>query len=428
MKIRPAWGPLCGQVAVLGDKSISHRALILGALSEGTLQVANLSDGADVASTRSCLQELGVRFEESGGGELRVEGVGLDGLKAPASELDCGNSGTTMRLLMGVLAGQPFDSVLIGDASLSRRPMRRVGDPLSRMGARIELSDGKAPVRIRGRRPLSGFAHRLEVPSAQVKSALLLAGLFADGETTIEDPFGTRDHTERMLSFLGAKCKVGGGVRAARISPGALKSGKRVTVPGDPSSAAFFAAAAAIVPGSSVSLKRVLLNPSRIGFYEVLREMGGLVEPDHGGVHGREPVGDIEARASSLRGVRVPAEAIPRLVDEIPLLAVLAARAAGPSRFEGLAELRLKESDRLEGTRAMLEAFGAGARIDGDALVLEGGAAFKGARIETLGDHRLAMAAAVAALAADGETELSDAGCVGISYPGFFGALEGLRG
>lgn len=427
MKIRPAAGPLRGEVFVPGDKSISHRALILGTLAEGSLWAVNLSDGADVASTRACLEALGGRFESGPDGALRVDGLGLDGLKAPAAELDCGNSGTTMRLLMGVLAGQPFSSVLTGDASLSKRPMRRVSEPLSRMGARITLEDGRAPVRIDGRRPLSGFAHRLEVPSAQVKSALLLAGLFADGETTIEDPFGTRDHTERMLSFLGADAKVGGGSRAARIRPGTLKSGKRMTVPGDPSSAAFFAAAAALVPGSELTLRRVLLNPSRVGFYEVLKEMGGRVEPDHGGVHGREPVGDIAARASSLRGVRVPAERIPRLVDEVPLLAVLAARAEGESRFEGLGELRVKESDRLEGTRAMLEAFGADARVEGDALIVAGGAALKGARIETLGDHRLAMAASVAALAAEGETELSDADCVNISFPRFFEMLEGLR-
>ena len=427
MKILPAAGSLKGLLAIPGDKSISHRALILGSLAEGTLLVGNLSDGADVASTRSCLEALGISFESRPNGMLAVVGKGLNGLSAPADDLDCGNSGTTMRLLMGVLAGQAFDTVLVGDDSLSKRPMRRVADPLARMGARIELREGCAPVRIKGRGTLTSFAHRLEVPSAQVKSALLLAGLFATGETTVEDSFGTRDHTERMLSFLGSDNKVGGGTRAARVVPGVLQSGKRITVPGDPSSAAFFAAAAALVPGSEVSLQRVLFNPSRLGFYEVLREMGCAVEPVHGGVNGREPVGDIVVQASTLKGVRIEAEKIPRLVDELPLLAVLAACAEGESRFEGCGELRVKESDRLEGTRAMLASFGAKVSIDGDALIIAGGGGLKGGTVETLGDHRLAMAASVAALISEGETTLSDAACVGISFPKFFEMLEALR-
>ncbi len=427
MKIQAASGPLHGSLLIPGDKSISHRALILGALAEGTLLVDNLSDGADVASTRSCLEALGISFEERPGGTLGVVGKGLGGLSAPAADLDCGNSGTTMRLLMGVLAGQKFNSVLIGDESLSKRPMGRVSEPLSKMGARIELNEGRPPVRIKGHSPLSSFAHRLTVPSAQVKSALLLAGLFAEGETTVEDSYGTRDHTERMLSFLGSNNKVGGGSRAARVAPGPLRSGKKVTIPGDPSSAAFFAAAAVLVPGSDVSLQRVLFNPSRLGFYEVLREMGGAVDPVHGGVNGREPVGDIRVQASSLKGICVDAKRIPKLVDEVPLLAVLAACAQGQSRLEGLGELRVKESDRLEGTRAMLAAFGAAVSIEGDALVIAGGGGLKGASIETLGDHRLAMAASVAALVAEGETTLSDGDCVRISFPKFFEMLEGLR-
>lgn len=404
-----ARGPLKGSVSVPGDKSVGHRALLLGTLAEGTLSVRGLSLGQDVASTRRCLEAMGAGFAESPGGSLRVQGVGLRGLKAPKAPLDCGNSGTTMRLLMGVLSGQSFSAELFGDASLSGRPMERVAAPLRLMGADIKTTDGKPPVRVGGR-PLKGVRYRLPVASAQVKSAVLLAGLYAEGETVVEDPFATRDHTERMLAFLG--------------HPGPLRSDKAMTVPGDPSSAAFFAAAAALVPGSRLTLTRVLLNPARLGFFEAIKEMGARVSWEKGGVHAREAVGDVLVDHGPLKALRLGAERVPGLVDEVPLLAVLCAFAEGESRLEGLAELRHKESDRLAGTAASLKALGAEARVDGDALVVSGPARWRGGRVETHGDHRIAMAFAVAALGGAGPVELSDAACAAVSYPAFFSDLE----
>ncbi|TBR26229.1 3-phosphoshikimate 1-carboxyvinyltransferase [bacterium] len=399
-----ARGPLSGSVQVPGDKSVGHRALLLGALAEGTLSVRGLSGGQDVASTRRCLEAMGASFQESAG-LVSVVGRGLRGLKAPAGPLDCGNSGTTMRLLMGVLSGQAFAAELFGDSSLSGRPMERVAAPLRLMGADIATTAGKPPVTVRGR-ALKGIRYKLPVPSAQVKSAVLLAGLYAEGETQVEDPFGTRDHTERMLAFLG--------------HPGPLRSDKALTVPGDPSSAAFFAAAAVLVPGSRLTLTRVLLNEGRLGFFTALKEMGGRVSWERGGVHARETVGDVTAVHGPLKPLRLAADRVPGLVDEVPLLAVLCAFADGESRLEGLAELRHKESDRLAGTAAALTALGAEARADGEALVVRGPARWHGGRVETFGDHRLAMAFAVAALAGAGPVELSDAACAAVSYPSFF--------
>jgi len=425
--IRPAAGPLHGSLALPGDKSVSHRALILGALAEGRLTLRNVPSGQDVRSTRTCLAALGVRFLDVPGAVV-VEGAGLSGLRAPGADLDCGNSGTTMRLLTGVLAGQGFDSVLTGDASLSRRPMRRVAGPLERMGACVSLAeDGRPPVRIRGRRPLTSAAVRLEVPSAQVKSAVLLAGLFAEGETEVDDPFGTRDHTERMLAALGAGESLRRRGSAALIRPCALRTGFAWDLPGDVSTAAFFAAAAALIPGSSLALRGMLLNPRRLGFFLALREMGGDWAISGERETGGEPVGDVVVRHAPLRALRVKAERVPSMVDEIPLLAVLAAAADGESRLEGVGELRLKESDRIAGTLAGLRALGAEARADGEDLIVRGPTRFQGAALESGGDHRLAMAFAVAALAAHGESGIADAGCAAVSHPSFFEDLEALR-
>lgn len=444
--IRASAGPLRGTVEVPGDKSISHRALILGALAEGDTELRNLPQGRDVLATRLCLERLGIEIRDtappkpsqrgasaaplSGGRrEVVVMGAGLDGLKEPQEELDCGNSGTTMRLLMGALAGQPFTTVLSGDASLSRRPMRRVADPLSDMGAELELAGKEhAPVRVKGRRPLRALSYRLPAPSAQVKSAVLLAGLFAEGETVVQDPYGTRDHTERMLGLMGGPgvLRREGASASTFVKRGVLRAPGTIEIPGDPSSAAFFAAAAALVPGSSLTLRRVLLNDTRSAFFDVLRDMGVRVERLPLGDAGGEPMGDVEVRHSALRATKVAADRVPRLVDEVPLLAVLAARAEGETRLEGLGELRLKESDRLAGTAAGLSALGAEARIDGDALVVSGPSGLRGGVVETHGDHRLAMAFAVAALVSDGETALSDADCAAVSFPGFFDELRGL--
>jgi len=419
--------PLKGSVELPGDKSVSHRALIVGTLASGTLDISNLSTGRDVACTRRCLEALGAGIWGEGT-SLTVRGRGPDGFRQPEGRLDCGNSGTTMRLLMGFLAGQPFESVLVGDESLSSRPMRRVADPLRSMGALIQLAgNDTAPVCIRGTRPLANLAYKLPVPSAQVKSALLLAGLYSRGQTCVEDPFGTRDHTERMFaSFSGGEAIRRHGALAC-VRPVPLRTDREIRVPGDPSSGAFFAAAALLVPGSDLTLRGMMLNPSRMGFYDTIREMGTKVSIEESGVEAGEPVGDVRIEHAPLRAARVPAKRVPTMVDEVPLLAVLAARAEGISHLEGLAELRFKESDRLDGVRAGLDALGVETHAEGDALLVEGGGPFRDGRVDTRGDHRLAMAFGVAGLGSDGGVELSDAACAGISYPGFFDELERLR-
>jgi 3-phosphoshikimate 1-carboxyvinyltransferase len=425
--VHPASNPLRGTVEVPGDKSVSHRALILGALAEGATRIENLAPGADVGATRSCLGALGVRME-SEGETVVVHGRGLEEPFTPCSHaLDAQNSGTTTRLLMGVLSGQTFEAEITGDDSLRRRPMRRVAEPLRQMGAEIELQDGeRAPVRIRGRRPLRALRYELPVPSAQVKSALLLAALYADEKSSVRDPFGTRDHTERMLSAMTTSeglRKIGDCIT---FRPTALHGGCSISVPRDVSSASFFLAAAALVEGSDVTLPGVGLNPTRTGFFEIIREMGGRVRVSGRNEAEVEPRGTLRARFSSLRGLRVEAKRLPALVDEVPILAVLATQAHGATRIEGAGELRVKESNRLEGVASNLRRMGARAEVRGDALCVEGPTPLRGAEIDTTGDHRLAMAFAVAGLLAEGETVLSDAQCVEVSYPGFFEDLERL--
>ncbi|MBI3505912.1 MAG: 3-phosphoshikimate 1-carboxyvinyltransferase [Proteobacteria bacterium] len=425
-KIRAASRPLKGSVQVPGDKSIGHRALMLGALAEEGLLIRGLPDGQDVRSTRRCLEALGTRMEDGPDG-LRVHGGALSKpWPSPKQPLDCGNSGTTIRLMMGILAGMPLEATLFGDASLSSRPMGRVAEPLRAMGGDIELLNGKfAPVKVRGKRPLQPALYRLPVPSAQVKSAILLAALSASGGTTVVDPFGARDHTERMLNWLspGMIHREGPNIR---LTPGTLKGGGALKVPGDISSASFFLAAASMVKRSDVSIPGVGINPSRMGFIEALKEMGASIELLNRREEAGEPVADLRVRAAQLKSITVPASRIPALVDEVPLLAVVAAAGRKTSRIEGLGELRLKESDRLEGTASGLRSMGIDARVDGDALEIKGGE-FRGAAIETLGDHRLAMAFTVAALTASGDTRLSDAECASISYPGFYSDLEALQ-
>jgi 3-phosphoshikimate 1-carboxyvinyltransferase len=328
---------------------------------------------------------------------------------------------------MGVLSGQTFEAEITGDDSLRRRPMRRVAEPLRQMGAEIELQDGeRAPVRIRGRRPLRALRYELPVPSAQVKSALLLAALYADEKSSVRDPFGTRDHTERMLSAMTTSeglRKIGDCIT---FRPTALHGGCSISVPRDVSSASFFLAAAALVEGSDVTLPGVGLNPTRTGFFEIIREMGGRVRVSGRNEAEVEPRGTLRARFSSLRGLRVEAKRLPALVDEVPILAVLATQAHGATRIEGAGELRVKESNRLEGVASNLRRMGARAEVRGDALCVEGPTPLRGAEVDTTGDHRLAMAFAVAGLVAEGETVLSDAQCVEVSYPGFFEDLEKL--
>ena len=425
-KILPLGRPLKGSLRVPGDKSIAHRALILGALCDKGLRVGHIPNGQDVRSTRRCLETLGVAIRENKDG-LTVGGGGmLKPWKSPGKNLDCGNSGTTMRLMMGVLSGMPLEATLAGDASLSRRPMGRVAEPLRAMDAEIGLAEGKyAPVHVRGRKPLKAAHYHMPVPSAQVKSAVLLAGLSASGETIVTDPFDSRDHTERMLAWLNPKILRREGPNI-HLRPGKLTGGRALKVPGDISSAAFFLAAASIVEGSEVLLTEVGVNPTRMGFVEALREMGAHIDMENSHEEAGEPVANLRVVYAPLKGVTIPAQRVPALIDEAPLLAVVAAAAHGMTRLEGLEELRLKESDRLDGTAQGLRAMGVEARVDGDALEVRGKALLKGAVIETQNDHRLAMAFAVAALLARGETTLSDAQCAAISYPEFFDDLEGL--
>jgi len=417
-----------GEVKVPGDKSISHRALILGALARGRTYLGNLAPGDDVAHTASCLRDCDVLVRLYGDGRAMVEGGGpARALSAPGGRLDCGNSGSTMRMLAGPLAGQPFASCLDGDASLRRRPMRRIAEPLQRMGAAVRLSpEGTAPVTIEGRSPLGSITYELPVASAQVKSAVLLAGLFADGPTTVVEPNPTRDHTERLLRLCGAE--VSGEGTAVTIRPGLLQPfGLRV--PGDISSAAFFLCLAAARPGWRVRCPGVGLNPGRDGVIEALRAMGAAVEVEPGEpASGVEPAGDLEVRGGPLHGTRISGALIPRLIDELPVLAVLATQAEGTTEITDAAELRTKESDRIAHLVAGLRRMGAACQPLPDGVVVEGPTRLRPAAVEAAGDHRLAMAFAVAAclVTRPGATRIAGAEAVAISYPGFFEDLASL--
>ncbi|HZI20042.1 MAG TPA: 3-phosphoshikimate 1-carboxyvinyltransferase [Pyrinomonadaceae bacterium] len=443
MIVRPA-KRLRGRVRVPGDKSVSHRAALLAALARGRTRVENFASSDDCASTLRCLAALGVRVER-GGTTITVEGVGRGAgawdFVRPAGPLDCGNSGTTMRLLAGVLAAQGFDATLTGDESLSRRPMGRVVEPLAAMGARLAAEGGRAPLRIEGRQPLSAVEYETRVPSAQVKSCVLLAGLGAEGQTRVWEREPTRDHTERMLRWFGAPVETGRAERdgrpafyAALKGPAALAA-RDVKVPGDISSAAFLVAAASMLEGSELVVERVGLNPTRAGVLEAFRTLGADVRWEAAGETGHEPAGDLRVRggiseggaggaraASVLRG-----GAVARMIDELPILAVFGARAAGGLEIRDAGELRVKESDRIGAVVGNLRAMGAEVEEFDDGLRVRGPAELRGARLDSFGDHRIAMAFAVAALAARGESEIVGAEqCVGVSFPEFFGLLEEL--
>ncbi|GIW73301.1 MAG: 3-phosphoshikimate 1-carboxyvinyltransferase [Planctomycetota bacterium] len=422
-----------GALSVPGDKSISHRALILAALAPGRSSIRGLAGGADVRATRRCLEALGVEFttfEEL----LLVEGPGLEGLQAPEQPLDCGNSGTTLRLLAGALAGSAVEATLTGDASLRRRPMARVTEPLRRMGARIEGSPGGAdgevaPLHVRGAgasgQPLRAIEHTSPVPSAQVKSAVLLAGLAAEGRTAVREPVPSRDHTERMLRLFGVDVLEEGG--AVGFSGPCELVPARIDVPGDLSSAAFALCAAAGLPGSRLVVREVGINPTRSGVLDVLARMGVRLHRGNEDEMGFEPVADLFAVAPErLAPLHIEEAEVPRLLDEIPVLAVLATRAAGVSEIRGAGELRHKESDRLAAIAALLGALGGHAEVAGERLRIEGPQRLRGGTVHSGGDHRIAMAAAVAALFAEEPVTIEDAGCVEVSYPGFFEALQQL--
>jgi len=417
---------LRGEAAVPGDKSISHRALILAAIAEGACRIEGLATGADVRSTASCLRALGVRIESDGDATV-VHGAGLHGLRPPAGTLDCGNSGTTMRLLAGVLAGSGVGGVLDGDASLRRRPMGRVLDPLRAMGAEAAAVDGRAPLRIAPGARLRGMHHDLPVASAQVKSALLLAGLWAEGGTSVREPARSRDHTERMLRAFGAPIAVGEAIAIA--PPGApLRAPATLRIPGDPSSAAFLLGAALLVPGGDVTVVHVDANPTRTGFLDVLERMGAAIARTPAGEAAGDPVATLRARHAPLRATTVGPGEIPALVDEVPLLALLATQAIGTTEIRGAGELRVKESDRIATTAAGLSALGARVEELPDGLRIHGPTPLVGREVESHGDHRIAMTLALAGLAAQGQTTVRGAACVDVSFPGFFERLAGLAG
>lgn len=414
-----------GVVELPGDKSVSHRALIFGAMAKGRTEVSHLLESGDVHSTRQCLLELGIEITRDGHRTI-VMGQGYCGFSAPSRVLDCGNSGTTIRLLMGLLSGQSFECQLTGDDSLRRRPMRRVAEPLRKMGAELQLTqDQFAPLAIRGR-SLKGVDHQLTVASAQVKTALLLAGLGAEGLTTVRGETGSRDHTERLLPYFGARLGVHGD--AISIEGGQSLHGTQVEVPGDPSSGAFWMAGAALVPGGDVEVKRMSLNPTRIGFLRVLERMGAQVEIETT-IHDPEPMGNVRVRyTGKLKATSVLPMEIPSLIDEIPVLAVLATQAQGRTEIRGAEELRIKESDRIEAVARNLRAMGIQVETFQDGLAIEGRQALRGAVIESCDDHRIAMAFAIAGLIAAGETEIQGIECVGISYPSFFEVFNRLVG
>jgi len=415
-----------GSLSLPGDKSISHRALIFAGLAGGASSIAGLARGKDVQSTAECLKTLGVGIEPAADeSAVRVIGAGKSGLKAPANLLDAGNSGTTMRLLAGILAAQPFDSAITGDKYLRRRPMRRVIEPLTRMGAVIKAADeGCAPLIFTGGRSLKGIRYRLPVPSAQVKSCVLLAGLFAEGSTTVVEDIPSRDHTERMLPLFGVRVEKAG--KEISVDGGSALTAADISVPGDPSSAAFFAAAAALVPGGRVTVGNVCLNPTRAGFFEVLEAMGAKISRDNPRSQSGEPVADLTVEEGPLRGTSIGGRILPSLIDEVPILAVAATQAEGCTRIADARELRVKETDRLAAVAENLTRMGARVREFPDGLEIEGPCRLSGAEIDSYGDHRIAMAFSVAALVAEGETVIQQAECADISFPGFYALLRGM--
>jgi len=408
-----------GEVRVPGDKSISHRALMLGAIANGKTEVTGFLEAEDTCATLRAVRCLGITVASDGAGSLRIHGAGRTGLRRPVDPLHLGNSGTGLRLLAGLLAGQPFDSTLLGDESLSRRPMRRIAEPLARMGARIETAPGGAPpLMVRGGRPLAGIEHRLEVASAQVKSCLLLAGLYARGRTRIEENAPSRDHTERMLEGFGYE--VERSRSAVALIGGGELTGQALSVPRDLSSAAFFLVGACIAPRGRVRLPGVGVNPTRDGVLRILGRMGASISLRNRRDSGGEPVADLVAGESRLRGTEIDGELVALGIDEIPVLLLAAARAEGVTVLSGAAELRVKESDRIAAMEEGLRHLGVRVEARPDGLVVQGrGEPFRAARIASHGDHRIAMTFALAALAADGPIEIEDCANVATSFPGF---------
>ena len=422
-------GPLKGRAAVPGDKSISHRALIFGALCLGETRITGLLEAADVLATARAVELLGAQVVREAG-EWIVAGRGIGGLMTPPEALDFGNSGTGARLMMGIVAGHPITARFTGDASLCRRPMGRVLTPLRKMGLTIAEGDRDTlPLTLMGTGDLVPIRYALPVPSAQVKSAVLLAGLCAAGETTVVEREATRDHTEKMLSYLGAEISIADGPegRAITLRGQPLLQGRPIHVPADPSSAAFLAAAALICPGSDLVIENVLINPTRTGFYRTLEEMGADLRFEARREQGGEPVCDLRVRHSMLQGVTVPPERAPSMIDEYPCLAALAAYAQGETVMRGLAELRVKESDRLAATQAGLQACGVDALADGDTLIVRGTRRVAGGGlVKTDMDHRIAMAFLTLGLGAEKPVTVDDVAMIDTSFPNFVALMTGL--
>jgi 3-phosphoshikimate 1-carboxyvinyltransferase len=415
---------LVGHAAVPGDKSISHRAVLIGAIGEGETRIAGFGRSADTESTVAVVRALGAEVDEHDVDTLTVHGVGLRGLAAPSVPIDCGNAGTLMRLAAGILAGQPGRFELIGDESLSGRPMERVAEPLRRMGAHVETTEGHAPLVVEGG-PMQAIDYELPVPSAQVKSAVLLAGLFAEGETTVVEPLPTRDHTERLLERAGAPVRRRPQSVSVRRAESLLLGA--IEVPGDFSSAAALLVAAVTVPGSDVTVHGVGLNPRRTALLDVLERMGARVAVYNRRLIGGEPAGDVQVRASELVGAAVGASEVPSLVDELPLLALAACHARGETVVTGAAELRLKETDRIDAVVEELRRIGAHIRATPDGFRIRGvPARLRGGVVDSRGDHRLAMVGAVAGLSSREGVDVQGAEAVGTSFPGVFGVLQQL--
>jgi 3-phosphoshikimate 1-carboxyvinyltransferase len=422
--IASAGRALGGEVRVPGDKSVSHRAIMLGALAEGETRIEGFLEGEDTRATAAAFAAMQVRIDAPGDGARVVQGVGLHGLAPPPAPIDCGNAGTGMRLLAGLMAAQRFDSVLIGDASLSRRPMRRVIEPLTRMGARIEAGEGGVPpLRIHGNNALQGIDYECPIASAQVKSTILLAGLYARGETVVREPHPTRDYTERMLTTLGWQVDFEPGF--ARLRGGMRLRGAHVVVPADFSSAAFFLVAATLVPGSDLILRGVGINPRRTGLLQALGLMGAEIAVLDARHEGGEPVADLHVRHAPLTGVDIPIELVPDMIDEFPILFVAAAAASGRTIIRGAAELRVKESDRIAVMAAGLRTLGIRIEEAPDGAEIMGGV-FGGGEVDSHGDHRIAMSFVVAAQLARSAVRIRDCANVATSFPGFMGLATRL--
>ncbi|TNE77272.1 MAG: bifunctional prephenate dehydrogenase/3-phosphoshikimate 1-carboxyvinyltransferase [Gammaproteobacteria bacterium] len=411
-------GSISGDIRVPGDKSMSHRSIMLGALADGVTEVQGFLEGEDSLATLQAFRDMGVTIEGPENGFVRIHGVGINGLQAPRGPLYLGNSGTAMRLFAGLLAAQAFDSELTGDESLSKRPMGRVADPLRAMGARIDTAEGgRPPLKIHGGQPLTGIHYEMPVASAQVKSCLLLAGLYAEGSTSVTEPAPTRDHTERMLAGFGYHVHRDGAT--ASVVGGGSLTASNIDVPADISSAAFFLVAASIAPGSDLTLRHVGMNPTRVGVINILKQMGANIEVLNEREIGGEPVADLRVRSADLKGIDIPEDQVPLAIDEFPVLFVAAACAEGRTVLRGAEELRVKESDRIQVMADGLAAVGVETTVTPDGIIIDGGQPIVGGKVDSHGDHRIAMSFAVASLRAQGEIEVTDCANVATSFPGF---------